>query len=463
MTDPMIFSRFPTALLIFVIFWILNNVFGIWVLDNAPITNDAREYFDCAKAFWEGVDNGKPHYWPPGGPFALTAFFSIVGSASESHAQLYTAALSAATSGFIFVLGREVFHRPQVGLVAAALYGFSPTTIFMSRQSEGHTFCAFWIALAALFAVKYFRSGRLGQLLIVAMSLAMLVLTRPGSALLVLVLLILPLIRMTFEHTAANRAPRTQAFIHTLLAGIVVSAFIAPVLKYNHDRGAGWVLSTNNERNFFLGNNRYTPIYKTGHLAWRPLEDLPEPTQKYLKELYEAPESRKAMMNTAWSFIRDEPLLFVQRSVNRFLNYWTFDYEQGRRLQLHLASRGKVSWLPMAVQAIYSVGLLWLFFTTLPTLIRSDRRAVILVMLASILMYQLPHIIAFSSPVYRTGMMPLICTITAAGALTWYREYQSGRSNQSESFRRILKTGVVVAVGLLAICTQSAYYLVTTP
>jgi hypothetical protein len=168
------------------------------------------------------------------------------------------------------------------------------------------------------------------------------------------------------------------------------------------------------------------------------------------------------MMKASWSFIRNEPLQFVQRSVNRFLHYWTFDYEQGRRLQIHLASRGKVSWLPMAAQAVYSVGLLWLFFTTLPTLIRSDRRTVILVMLASIFMYQLPHIIAFSSPVYRTGMMPLICTITAAGVLAWRREYQSGQSNQSESFRGIFKAGVLVAVGLLTICAQSAYYLVTT-
>jgi hypothetical protein len=456
-------SGFSMAIPIFFFVWVLNNLFGIWVLDQAPITNDAREYFDSAKALWQGAEHGQPHYWPPGGPFVLAGLFSIVGSANESHVQLFMAALSAATTGFVFLLGRDVFLSRGVGIVAASLYGFSPTTIFMSRQSEGHTFCAFWITLAALFAVKYFRSGRLEQLVIVAMSLAMLVLTRPGSALLLSVLIFLPWIRMPFEHTAANRAPRTQAFVHTLLAGVIVSAFIAPVLKFNHDRGAGWVLSTNNERNFFLGNNRYTPIYKTGHLAWRPLEDLPEPTQKYLKELYDAPESRKAMMNAAWSFIRDEPILFVQRSVNRFLNYWTFDYEQGRRLQLHLASRGKVSWLPMVAQAIYSVGLLWLLFTTLPTLLRSDRRAFIFVILASIFMYQLPHIIAFSSPVYRTGMMPLICAITAAGALAWYREYNSGKSNRSETFRAIIKTGVLVALGLLVICIQAAYYLVTTP
>ena len=463
MTAPLILSRFPTAFLIFIFFWFLNNVIGIWVLDNAPITNDAREYFDCAKVFWQGAADGKPHYWPPGGPFVLTAFFFLLGSADESTTQLFMAALSAATTGFVFLLGREVFHSPRAGIVAAALYGLSPTTIFMSRQSEGHTFCAFWIALAALFAVKYFRSGRLEQLLVVAIGFAMLVLTRPGSALLVSVLLLLPWMRFTFGYTAAVRRPLAQTLVYTFLSGIVVAAVLAPALMFNHDRGAGWVLSTNNERNFFLGNNRFTPTYKTGHMAWRPIEDLSPDAQKYLKESYEAPEPRQAMMKASWSFIRAEPLQFVQRSVNRFLNYWTFDYEQGRRLQLHLVSRGKVSWLPMAVQAVYSVGVLWLFFTTLPTLLRSDRRAIILVMLAAILMYQLPHIIAFSSPVYRTGMMPLICTITAAGVLAWYREYQSGQSNQSESFRGILKTGVLVAVGLLAICTQSAHYLLTTP
>jgi len=147
MTEPLTPSRFPTALLIFAFFWILNNLIGIWVLDNAPITNDAREYFDSAKAFWQGAADAKPHYWPPGGPFVLAACFSLLGSADESSIQLLMAALSAATTGFVFLLGREVFQSPRVGIFAAMLYSMSPTTIFMSRQSEGHTFCAFWIAL----------------------------------------------------------------------------------------------------------------------------------------------------------------------------------------------------------------------------------------------------------------------------------------------------------------------------
>jgi 4-amino-4-deoxy-L-arabinose transferase-like glycosyltransferase len=184
MSIASLFSKSPLVFLIISFTFVLNNIFGTWALSHAPITTDAREYFDSARAFWHHAYDGKAHYWPPGGPFVLTAFFSIVGSAEESHTQLFMAAVSAATTGLVFLLASEIFLSRRVGIIAAALYGLSPTTILMSRQSEGHVFCAFWIALAALFAVRYFRAGRLEQLLLVAMSLTILVLKRPGSALL---------------------------------------------------------------------------------------------------------------------------------------------------------------------------------------------------------------------------------------------------------------------------------------
>jgi hypothetical protein len=222
------------------------------------------------------------------------------------------------------------------------------------------------------------------------------------------------------------------------------------------------VLSTNNERNFFLGNNPYTHPYKTGHMAQRELADLPPDAQAYLKRHYQAADPRAAMLQSSKDFILLEPGQFIRRCANRFANFWTFDYEQGRRLQLFLEPYGRVAMVPMALQAVYSFVLVALMLLGLPALWRAGQGAWVLAALGVCLLYQAPHVVAFSSPVYRSGLAPLICLLAAWGLVTM-RSGVSMRAAMSAAlggtWRRKVYAAAVL-IGLLAINAQAAYYLV---
>jgi hypothetical protein len=395
----------------------------------------------------QGVDNGKPHYWPPGGPYVLSAFMGLSGLREPSAAQGLMSLVSALTTGLVFLMAQALFSRTRWALLAAGLYALSPTTLWMARQSESHTFCALWVASLGWLTVLAWRRPSWGLQLAGAAVGALLVLTRPGSALLMLAWLAMPLARLWWCRAHGQAVPWLPSLAQAGLAAVLFLSLLWPTLQHNHARQGGWVLSTNNERNFFLGNNPYTHPYKTGHLAWRSLQELPPETQAYLKAHYQSTEPRKAMMDSALAHIRQHPLDFVQRTVNRAVNFWSFDYEQGRRLQVHLAEFGVRAWLPLLVQAACSAVLIWLFWCSVLSSWSGPWRWPVLACLGACLLYQAPHVVAFSSPVYRAGLAPLICVVAAAGL--------------GQDLRRSLRltTLMWVAVALLCVDAQAAYYL----
>ncbi|PXW93688.1 dolichyl-phosphate-mannose-protein mannosyltransferase [Sphaerotilus hippei] len=435
--------------LLFVAALLLNHLVGTWLLQDAPVIGDALQYLERARQLFRGEDDGLPHYWPPGAPLVLAGLFTLLGRADMAIAQVFMSVLSALTTVLVFLLAHECRGRRSVAWGAALLHGLSPTTLWMARQTETHTFCALWIAAASLFAVRFLRRGAWTDLLLAAVYAAALVLTRPGSAPLLLLLAALPLVRTRRWPLVL---PQTAAVL------LVALVFLLPVLQFNHARGAGWVLSTNNERNFFIGNNPHTPAYKTGHLAWRPLEALPADTQAYLRRHYEAADPRQAMMQSSLAYLREAPWAFVQRCASRFRNYWAFDYEQGRRLQIHLAALGPVSWVPAVLQALGSAALVWLFVLGLPALVRQGQGRWVGGVLLVCLLYQLPHVVAFSSPVYRAGLGPLICVLAAAGWQALRAERTSGLARPSHRSR--LTVAVLSTVLLLAIHVEAAWHLV---
>lgn len=439
----------------------LDNAVGVWVLQGAPLMGDAADYFERALQLLHGVDNGRAHYWPPGGPYLLEGLLWLSGRADAAWAQVLMSIMSALTTAVVFLLAARVSGQRKVAWLAALCHGLSPTTLWMARQSESHTFCAMWVALAALFAVRYAQRRGYLSLLLAALSLGMLVLTRPGSALLALALAGLPLLLALLGRRTGTRLPWSHALPQSLMVVVAVLAMLWPTLQFNHARGAGWVLSTNNERNFFLGNNPYTHPYKTGHMAQRELSSLPPDVQAYLTRHYQAADPRAAMLQSSKEFILQEPGQFVRRCANRFANFWTFDYEQGRRLQLFLEPYGRVAVAPMALQAVYSFALIALMLLGLPVLLRSGQAAWALSALFVCLLYQAPHVVAFSSPVYRSGLAPLICLLAAWGLVLMRSGASSTASGGALGGRWQRRAyAAAVLIGLLAINAQAAYYLV---
>jgi 4-amino-4-deoxy-L-arabinose transferase-like glycosyltransferase len=448
------------AIGLFAFMLLLNNVVGIWVLQGAPLMGDAADYFERALQLLNGMDNGRAHYWPPGGPYVLEGLLWLTGRTDGGLVQVLMSGMSALTTAVVFLLALQVSGRRSVAWLAALCYGLSPTTLWMARQSESHTFCAMWVALAALFAVRYVQRRGYLSLLLAALCLGMLVLTRPGSALLAAALAGLPMLLALLGARTGIRLTWSHALLQSLVVCMAVLVMLWPTLQFNQARGAGWVLSTNNERNFFLGNNPYTHPYKTGHMAQRELSSLPPDVQAYLTRHYKAADPRAEMLRSSKDYILQEPGQFIRRCANRFANFWTFDYEQGRRLQLFLEPYGRIAVAPMALQAVYSFALIALMLLGLPALWRAGQGAWVLSALGVCLLYQAPHVVAFSSPVYRSGLAPLICLI-AAWALVCTRSGEpAGVSGAVRGNWRRQAYAATVLIGLLAINAQAAYYLV---
>jgi len=97
------------ALMLVLAALLLNNLVGILLLQAAPFMDDARDYFEDGLAMVQGVDNGKPHYWPPGGPYVLSAFMGLSGLREPSAAQGLMSLVSALTTGLVFLMAQALF------------------------------------------------------------------------------------------------------------------------------------------------------------------------------------------------------------------------------------------------------------------------------------------------------------------------------------------------------------------
>jgi hypothetical protein len=429
---------------------------------NVPLLGDAVDYFTTAANRWKtGVQEG-PNYWPPGVPLALYGVFSVFGRASESLAQGTSLVCTAVTGCFVYLAALELAVGRRVALWAAVCFYAYPTTVLMARQTETHVFCALYIAAGAYFLIRFLKSGQIRYSVLLAGAFGLLLLTRPGSAALFIVCVGTPMLMLlpSFSRSALQ-ACRPNLAWHTLIVGLGTAAIVAPFVHWNLTQGGGMTISTNNERNFFLGNNKFTHSYKTGHLAWHDLASFPEPTQRYLREVYNSEQPRQAMMKESIAYIQSNPGQFAIRTFNRLKNFWAFDYESGRRIQREGAAYGRVSWIPMIAQAVCSVLLIGAFFGCLPSLYGTRHGLPALTILIACLLYQLPHLLAFSSPVYRAGLTPLICIAVAMGLSAASRRPKPGTDNKASISHQRTGLAYFLVVGLVLayINVEAAYYL----
>jgi hypothetical protein len=212
----------------------------------------------------------------------------------------------------------------------------------------------------------------------------------------------------------------TAGSMMALFVGCAV--LVVPVMKFNASHGAGWVVSTNNERNFFLGNNPYTPLYKTSQLAQRSLDEQPPETQAYLKSFYGQENPREAMMSAAVEHIKNRPGLFVLRCLNRFRAFWGFDYIASREIQ-QWADWGVPGLCALLVFEaggyVVLMGLVVLgILVCVPGLAGANggfqTRAPLLI-LAFVLFYQAPYCLAFSAGTYHYPAVWLLMPFAALG------------------------------------------------
>jgi hypothetical protein len=208
-------------------------------------------------------------------------------------------------------------------------------------------------------------------------------------------------------------------------------------------------VSTNNERNLFLGNNPYTPDYKTSHLGQRSLDELPPDARAYLESFYTRTDARAAMQHAALAYMAHHPVRTLWRTLHRATSFWGFDYLASREIQKWRGG-GTLATMPLLALeggSYMMVGALALagWFALAGACDRGWR----LGCAALILAYEAPYAIAFSGGTYHFPVMPLLIPFAAVAVANAAATWQRARAS----------TGTIAALSVFAaVQVEYAYF-----
>jgi 4-amino-4-deoxy-L-arabinose transferase-like glycosyltransferase len=422
---------------------LLRALVAFVLLGAMPMVSDAHDYVAFALRLAAG-DVREAYYWPPGESGLLAAGFAVLGP-SIAVARALTVIVSTLTIVFTALIARQLAGE-RAGRAAGWMWAVYPPSVLLCGQAYAQHLAALCLAAVAYFGMRAARERRLVLFVATALALGLGVLTRPSMASVVLVV-------GAVWAVAAYREPaaRRGLAIGAATAAVVGLACVLPACAHDARSGAGWTVSTNNERNFFLGNNPYTPDYKTSHLGQRSLAELDASTRTYLESFYARPDSRSAMQNAAVDYVVHHPARTTLRTINRATSFWGFDYLASREIQ-NWRRWGAVRTLPLlALEGASYLAVAALALVTLFALRDMGGAAWRWWLVALALGYELPYAIAFSGGTYHFPVVPLLVPL-AAVALT----------HPARAWRCLRRTrGAWVALGVLAaIEAQYAYYAI---
>lgn len=420
---------------------LLRALVALVLLRHMPLVSDGRDYFELAAQLVAG-GTSDAFYWPPGQSMVLACAFALFGK-SLVVARLLSVVVSVATVALCALLARELagVRAARIAGWIAALYAPS---ILLCAQPYAQHLAALCLAALAYFGLRAVRERRLALFALAGAAMGLGCLTRPSMVSVAPVLVLGWYLALRSERSSLRSLVTGAA-----LAASVALVLVVPVLARDARAGAGWTLSTNNERNLFLGNNPYTPDYKTSHLGQRSLDELPPDARAYLTSFYDRPDSRAAMRHEALAFMAQHPLRTAIRTVNRTTSFWGFDYVASREIQrwlgagtrdvlaLILAEAG--SYLVVAVLALAG------FFAFGRVGNPPWRRWLVALALA----YEVPYALAFSGGTYHFPVVPLLVPFAALAA-----------SRPREAWSRVSASrGTILALAVLVIIeAQYAYY-----
>jgi hypothetical protein len=260
--------------------------------------------------------------------------------------------------------------------------------------------------------LRYLDGDRKGTLPRLGLVLGCLVLLRPSS---ILLCLLVPA-WILFQRRKVMAAAVVLVFSLALPAAWV----------YYASNAQGRLVPVNdaNSRNFFLGNNPWTPEYKTWYLGshWAGAPEIPTAFRKTLDSLDALPvESRgKAYMAAAGAHIQAQPGRFLLQSFNRLKVFFAFDSFTGARLHPPTGAYPMVGKLVLAMDAVlFSLVLVGWILVVLGGWKGELPGNVRWLSVAVVAMYALPYVFSFSHPSYHLPVLPLMAALGLVPVSLW--------------------------------------------
>ena len=382
-------------------------------LGRLPLIADADSYSREALLILGGARDQVPYFWPPGMPYLLSVVYTFL-PASLLVGRLVALVISLAHVALVAAVARQASSNRVAARLAGWLAAVYPPDVLMAGQTFSYPLTGVCVLafVACVFAVR--DRDRVGPMGGAGLALGFGVLVRPSTLASFAALPLWDLWRRGANARAgrASGMPWAQWLVVLAIAGFMV----LPAVLHNGRSGGGYTISTNNEWNFFVGNNRYTHHYKTGHFGQRTLDQLPPEIARYFGELLRRNDSRPAMVAEARRFILEHPFTTAWRSLSRIRAFWGFDHTMTRQIEHALSLRAFEMGALLAIEAggyvaamiLVLVGL-WCGWDRLD----AERAWFLLGIVAA---FQLPYALAFASSVYHVPVMGLLLVFAGAGA-----------------------------------------------
>jgi 4-amino-4-deoxy-L-arabinose transferase-like glycosyltransferase len=392
--------------------FVLRLVVSQVVLGDMPLVSDARFYAAEGEALSKDFLGNQSFFWPPGMPMLLAGFYALLGS-EPWVSRLVVCAVGTLQVAFSIALARELFLEARAERATGWLAALYPPAVMMSGQTYSQHLAGVALTALALFAIRLWRTGRAFDGICAGIAWGVGCLTRPSMLSVGPALMLLAIVAWYRGHRLEPPGWQRRVLRGAGLCVVVTGSILAPVILHHLRLGAGPTLSTNNEANFFLGNNPYTPYYKTWHLGHRELSELDPAVREYLERFRNAPSPRAAMRDEALRYVAEHPGMTGLRTLSRIRAFWGFDYLMARDIQLH---RGLGTTGLLALTAIEASSYALVMVLALVTLLcgagelRGPATATVLACVAA---YQLPYTLTFSAGTYHFPVIGLLFPFTS--------------------------------------------------
>ncbi|MEM7036903.1 MAG: glycosyltransferase family 39 protein [Bacteroidota bacterium] len=367
----------------------------IAVLGDAPLVGDAADYHRMAIEFLEGEQFGT--YWPPGLPLYEAAVIWMFGK-SVVVARLAMLLWYVLLCRMLYGLLDRMHSRVAANL-SVLILAFFPAFIFNSIEPLTQLPAATLLLAIYSLLYRYLHRRRMNYVWWMGLALGALVLVRPSAA------FFLPLVPLMIFLQA--RKIGAAVFVAVLSVGMV-SGWIWTATT---SKGRLIPINEANARNFYLGNNAWTPWYKTWMYGshWTQWPGFPEGFRAELAEIEAAPEGERTKQYWAAALgnIGAEPGMFAVRSLSRVRTFLAFDSMAGSRLLSGEKPNKVLGYVVLGLDAVFYmlIGVGWLIFVFGASRYALETRYFIL-SFVFLFMYSLPYFTSFSHPTYHLPIIP---------------------------------------------------------
>lgn len=386
-----------------------------------PEIVDAQDYDGLAVRLvetgrYEDASGNLTSLRPPLYPYIVSRIYHTFGLENYTAVRIAQAILSLCTLLLVYQLGKELYDS-NIGLLAAAAYGFYPSLLGMNNLILSEGLFIFFFVAAMLLTVRLLRQPTIWAALGIGVCLALGALTRS------ILWLFSPLFALLLFF--AIQAPIGKRIV---LAGTVLASFLVVIFPW------AWrntqvhktlvVIDVMGGRNVMMGNYEYTPLERswatisdvTGEKSWHIVLAANTPGYSGLTQ----GQIDKAAMKYGIKYFFNHPGISLKRSIVKFFNFWQLDRMFVAGLQRGIfGEMPKIAILGLAALICGSHALILFLAIYGLWMMPPANRWLHGLLLFGIAFTCLIHTAAFAHSRYQLPLIPILMVYAAAAAVNW--------------------------------------------